>query len=84
VGTKRGSEGATQDTHREREGNGRNGNGIFTVFEQLESCHFPDALVKRLSLSAEVGGSRRGHVIWFVSGRKKRVRFYTIVWSHTL
>ena len=30
------------------------------------------------------GGLRRGRVMLFVSGRKKRVRFYTIAWSHKL
>jgi hypothetical protein len=67
---------------------------IFVVFQELQPGYSVDALVKieeiRSSTYVESlsyfcgGGLRRGHVILFVSGRKKRVRFYTIVWSQYL
>ena len=67
---------------------------IFAAFQELQTGHSADALVQieeiRSSTYVESlsyfcgGGLRRGRVMLFVSGRKKRVRFYTIAWSHKL
>lgn len=67
---------------------------IFAAFQELQPGHSADALVKIVKIRPSTyveslsyfcgGGLRRGRVILFVSGRKKRVRFYTIAWSHAL
>lgn len=64
---------------------------IFAAFQELQPGHSADALVKIVKIRPSTyveslsyfcgGGLRRGRVILFVSGRKKRVRFYTIAWS---